>query len=89
MSRHHVLHVSRYDFKDDSGRTVRGAKVTYLGESQNDEKSRGNPVIKINGPYELFEKFHKVPSTYEMDFAQKQSSNGQVVLSLKDAALVQ
>lgn len=84
----HVIFVSRYDFQDQkTGNRVRGMKVTYLGDAQDEPNSKGLPSCTVSAPIELWDKFGQLPGNYNVDFKQK--PNGKSVeLVVTDASFV-
>lgn len=64
----HVLHVSRYDFKDDSGKNIKGCTVHVLdGSIDNTDDARGTKPMKLQGAFDAFRDFEALPGDYELD----------------------
>lgn len=51
-----VVHARRYSFQDEkTGRTIKGTKLTVLGESVSATDETGRSVLNFSGSYELYE----------------------------------
>jgi len=72
MSKVLIMGASRYDFKDESGRTVKGCKIAILDTSEDSADNVHGVMPKyITAPIEAFENFEKAPAFYDVDFTVK------------------
>lgn len=77
-----VLYVTRYDIPNDNGRpNTKGTKIHYLGDPVSETDKKGRPVISVNGPYELFDRFipEKLPCKHTLSLGQKMSGKKPVL----------
>jgi hypothetical protein len=82
----HVLHVTKYDFEDQkTGRKIRGCKVSYLGDKQEEPNAKGLPVCTVTAPIELWDRFGQLPANYNVEFFQKPVGK-KVELAIKEAS---
>lgn len=91
MSKHLVLSVKTYDFKNDGGEQITGAKVSYINKKASPrEEEVGHPpmIVSIND-MKLVQQFREVPGIYEMDFEQITGKNNKPEISLFDVEFVE
>lgn len=78
-----VLGARRYEFKDESGQTVRGVSFEYLtGDTGDGVEQKGATVMKISAAPEVFGQLQAVPGVYDMDFKQRPGKGGRPTLQL-------
>ena len=81
QSKVQVLSVSRYNFKDPSdNRIVSGAKVTYKGETETDERFRGVRILTVAAPESIFSQLPpKLPAEVSLNFVQKMKGKNPIL----------
>jgi hypothetical protein len=82
MERCIVLTARRYDFKDaESGRRVEGVTLTYLtGDAESQPDYRGQAVMSIPAPIELWHELQAIPGVYGIEFKQRPGPKGRPAL---------
>ena len=85
-----VLHTRPYNFKDDDGRTVEGATITYLDlDNEPDENEKGFAPLSISATLDQLRDFSSVPAFYNMNFKQARGAKGRPRLVFHNATLTQ
>lgn len=85
-----VLHTRPYNFKDDEGRTVEGATITYLDlDNDPDQGEKGFAPLSISAKLDQLHDFTSVPGFYNMNFRQARGANGRPRLVFANATLTQ
>ena len=85
-----VLHASRYSFTDENtGRTIEGSKVTYLGESVQHKDSKGCQIITLSGPHDVYSNLPNLPADLDLYISvqMKGSPKPKPVMVLEGVAL--
>jgi hypothetical protein len=83
-----VLNVREYNFKDDDGKTVEGATVTYIDlTSVPEEGEKGQPVLQLSATRDQAHDFTTVPGMYEMSFTQRRGARGKATIAFARAQL--
>jgi hypothetical protein len=82
MDRCIVLTARRYDFEDEkTGRRIEGVTLTYItGEAEEQENSRGQAVMQIPAPADLWHQLPTIPGVYAIDFRQRPGLKGRPTL---------
>lgn len=90
MERCIVLTARRYDFKDaESGRRIEGVTLTYLtGEPELQEDYRGQAVMSIPAPSDLWHQLRAIPGVYAIDFRQRPGPKGRPTLQAVGAEFI-
>lgn len=72
MSKCLVLSIKPYDFENNKGERVQGAKVAYINKrATSRENEKGNPplIVAISNT-EMLKEISEVPAIYDLDFEQ-------------------
>ncbi len=82
-----VLGARRYDFKDDDGARVEGAKLHYLTldateDAYPDPDRVGEIPFEVSAPLALFEEFSQAPAFYDVEFRQRPGRGGRPTLQV-------
>jgi hypothetical protein len=79
MERCILLTARRYDFKDaDSGRRIEGVTLTYLtGDAEDQGDYRGQAVMSIPAPSDIWHQLQAIPGVYAIDFRQRPGPKGR------------
>jgi hypothetical protein len=87
MERCILLTARRYDFKDaETGRRVEGVTLTYLtGDPEAQADYRGQAVMSIPAPSELWHQLQAIPGVYAIDFRQRPGPKGRPTLQATGA----
>jgi hypothetical protein len=90
MERCIVLTARRYDFKDaETGRRVEGVTLTYLtGDPESQPDYRGQGVMSIPAPSELWHQLQAIPGVYSVDFRQRPGLKGRPALHAVGAEFI-
>jgi hypothetical protein len=90
MERCIVLTARRYDFKDaDTGRRVEGVTLTYLtGDAEAQPDYRGQAVMQIPAPSEIWHQLAAIPGVYAIDFKQRPGPKGRPTLQAVGAEFI-
>lgn len=84
-----VLNVREYSFKDDNGKRVEGATVTYLDLSNEPgEGEKGYAPLSISATPEKSRDFTEVPGYYDLSFSQRRGAKGRPQIVFDRARLV-
>lgn len=84
MSKYIVLSFKPYDFQNEQGDRVQGAKVSYLNRKPSVREGEfGYPplIVNITNP-EIIKSIKEVPAIYEMEFEQITGKNNKPELML-------
>jgi hypothetical protein len=84
MSKYLVLSLKPYDFVNDDGERIQGAKVSYLNKKPSvRENETGFPplIVSITNP-NLLQDLKSAPAIYDMDFEQVTGRNNKPELML-------
>lgn len=85
-----VLHTRPYSFKDDEGRLVEGASITYLDlDNDPDQGEKGYAPLQISATLDQLRDFTSVPGFYNMNFRQARGAKGRPRLVFHNATLTQ
>lgn len=85
-----VLNTRPYSFKDDDGRMVEGATITYLDlDNEPGEGEKGFSPLSISAKLDQLRDFTSVPGFYNMNFRQARGANGRPRLVFANATLTQ
>lgn len=88
MERYLILHARPYDFKDDSGRQVKGCTVSYLQEEADEgQGGRGHAPLQISATEEVWFQLTALPGRYLMDFRQRPGKNNRPITMLTGVTL--
>lgn len=80
-----VLGARRYDFKDDDGSRVEGAKLHYLtlDATEDDDPDRvGEIPFEVSAPLSLFPELREAPAFYDVEFRQRPGRGGRPTLQV-------
>ena len=78
-----LLHVRRYNFRDNEGRTVEGVNLTYLtGDVETMGDRRACAPLTVSAPVEIFGQLGAVPGVYGFDFKQRPGKNVRPTLQV-------
>ncbi|WP_335918022.1 hypothetical protein [Shewanella chilikensis] len=90
MSKHLVLSVKPYDFQNNQGERVTGAKVTYINKKPSSREGEYGypPLIVSVSNMNLVSNLKEVPAVYEMDFEQVTGKNNKPEIILTDVELI-
>ena len=91
MSKHLVLSVKSYDFRNNDGEQITGAKVSYINKKPSSREAElGHPpmIVSIND-MKLVQEFREVPGIYEMEFEQITGKNNKPEISLFDVDFIE
>jgi hypothetical protein len=82
MDRCIVLTARRYDFQDEkTGRRIEGVTLTYLtGEAEEQADYRGQAVMQIPAPADIWHQLPTIPGVYAIDFRQRPGLKGRPTL---------
>ncbi len=84
-----VLNVREYSFKDDSGKKVEGATVTYLDLSNEpSDGEKGYAPLSISASSDKVRDFTEVPGYYDLSFSQRRGAKGRPQIVFDRARLV-
>ncbi len=84
-----VLNVREYSFKDDAGKRVEGATITYLDLSNEpDENEKGFAPLTVSASSEKARDFTTVPGYYDLSFTQRRGAKGRAQIVFDRARLV-
>lgn len=84
-----VLNVREYSFKDDAGKKVEGATITYLDLSNEpDENEKGFAPLTVSATPEKARDFTTVPGYYDLSFTQRRGAKGRAQIVFDRARLV-
>lgn len=85
-----VLHTRPYSFKDDDGRLVEGATITYLDlDNEPDQSEQGFAPLQISATLDQLRDFTSVPGFYNMNFRQARGAKGRPRLVFSTATMTQ
>lgn len=85
-----VLNVRNYNFKDEGGRTIEGATVTYLDlDNEPEAGERGYAPLQISATLNQAQDFTSVPGFYNIMFKQARGAKGRPRLVFHTATLTQ
>ena len=79
-----VLGVEKYDFRDDEGNQVKGAKISLLSDKLNGENQKGYRTAKFNVSHEIADKVQSAPALCKVLYEMKVNGNGNVSLRIVD-----
>ncbi|HHY13088.1 MAG TPA: hypothetical protein GX526_00375 [Thermoanaerobacterales bacterium] len=90
MNRFLVLALQHYDFKNDSGERVNGAKVTYISPKASSRENEVGycPLIVNISDSSVVRKFGQVPGIYNMTFEQVTGRNNRPSIILSDVDFI-
>lgn len=77
-----VIGLQSYNFKDDSGKEIKGNNIFFLDKSDSDGYT-GFKTGKVSVPDGLVKAFAVVPGFYDLDFGVKVGAGGKVAVSLE------
>lgn len=84
-----VQSLKAYDFKNDSGERVQGAKLSYFSLSPvAQEGLEGNPPLQATVDTNIVTNLVKVPGLYNFDFDMKPGRNNKPELVLSKATFI-
>lgn len=84
-----VKSVSRFDFKADDGKELKGTKIFYEGQPVNTPNKKGVEVLQINSDsLEVFDEFTIVPAKYKIGFQLVPGKGGQVKMQYLSCQLI-
>lgn len=72
-----VLSASRYNFNDEkTGRLVAGCKITYVGDTEHNERFKGAQVVTVSGEENIFHQLPQLPAdlNLKLQVTMKQGS---------------
>lgn len=85
-----VLHTRPYSFKDDDGRLVEGATITYLDlDNDPEQNEQGFAPLQISATLDQLRDFTSVPAYYNMQFKQARGAKGRPRLVFHSATMTQ
>jgi hypothetical protein len=90
MERCIVLTARRYDFKDaETGRRVEGVTLSYMtGDPEAQPDYRGQAVMSIPAPSEIWHQLQAIPGVYGIDFRQRPGPKGRPTLQAVGAEFI-
>lgn len=78
-----VLCARRYSMTDkETGELVRGVKVSYVEDWQGNvaQNQCGVEILSATMPYEMWDKFQRLPAIYSAEFAMYAGAKGKAML---------
>lgn len=81
MAKFLVVGLQSFNFKDDSGRVIKGNTIYFLDKS-NSESYRGLKVGKISVSDGLLKGFTVLPGFYDLDFSVRVGAGGKTVATV-------
>lgn len=81
MAKFLVVGLQSFNFKDDSGRTIKGNTIYFLDKSDS-EGYRGLKTGKISIPDGLLKAFNVLPGFYDLDFSVRVGAGGKTVATV-------
>lgn len=90
MGKFLVLSVKPYDFENDKGERIQGARVSYLNRkpSARDNEEGFPPLIVTINDGDLVKELKQVPAIYDMEFEQVTGKNNRPELMLSSLEYV-
>jgi len=81
MAKFIVIGLQSYNFRDDSGRTIKGNNIYFI-EKSNSESYRGYKLGKIPIPDGLVKEFNVLPGLYDLQFSVRVGARGKSVATI-------
>lgn len=90
MSKYMVLSVKPYDFQNDKGERIQGARVSYLNKKPSvRDNELGFPPLQVSITNQnLLNELKQVPAIYDMEFEQVTGRNNKPELMLSEIEMV-
>lgn len=82
-----VLNASRYSFLDkETGRSIAGCKLTYIGEKENSDKFRGVQIITVTGDESIFHTLPQLPADMDVEtgIVMKQGKPSAILVGVRE-----
>lgn len=78
-----LINKKKYDFKDESGKSVKGCKLKCLDVKNfvSSNYDNGYNVVDISAPYETYDLINDLPAKVNVDFSVLPGKKGIPVLS--------
>lgn len=86
MSKFAVLYVQQFDFKDDSGSTVKGCQIHFFDPAVrvNSRTEAGFPLMNLFTKDFSIDDFDIIPAYYNLDVRQRRGAKGKMASYLHD-----
>jgi hypothetical protein len=87
MAKFLVVGLQSFNFKDDSGRTIKGNNIYFLDKSDR-EDYRGLKTGKISVSDNLLKAFTVLPGFYDLDFSVRVGAGGKTVATISSVEFI-
>ena len=87
MAKFIVIGLQQFNFKDDSGRSIKGNTIYYMDKS-NSDSYRGLKIGKIPIPDSIVKEFNVLPGLYDLELSVRAGSGGKSVATICGAEFI-